>query len=38
MGYLTDVSWRNVSISKGDDLMDMADVQGSEAHLRTHIA
>ena len=24
VGYLTDVSWRNVSMSKGDDLMGMA--------------
>jgi len=37
VGYLTDVSWRNDSISKGDDLMDIADTQGSDGYLKAHI-
>jgi hypothetical protein len=37
VGYLTDVSCRNVSISRGDDLMDMADIKTSDADLKTVI-
>jgi hypothetical protein len=37
VGYLTEVSWRNVSISKGDDLMDNAEIEELEIDLKTSI-